>query len=117
MKHVLRTVVVTAGLLVLAVTSHSDVAHPNTSSAAWNSVTPGLADSIPLGSAAITYEELSAAERSAVEQIREAVETAQLPASHDAFARATARTGIIAERELAARTVGLVGTENDGVIP
>jgi hypothetical protein len=67
---------------------------------------------------AIPYEELSAAEKVAVDRIPEVVETSGPPASPgDAYARATAWTSADADRQIAERQMGLQETANDGVVP
>jgi hypothetical protein len=47
--------------------------------------------------------------------IQETVETSQPASSYQAWAAATAATGQVAEAQIAARAVGLVGTDQDGV--
>jgi hypothetical protein len=71
----------------------------------------------PLGPGAIPYEQLGAAERTAVDQIQETVETGQQPSSYAVFARATAQTRARAEADLATRELGLEGADEDGVVP
>lgn len=71
----------------------------------------------PLGPGAIPYESLGPAEKAAVDSVEETVETSQPPSSYEAFAAATAWTGERAQAEVAARGVGLTGTEQDGVLP
>jgi hypothetical protein len=71
----------------------------------------------PLGPHAIPYEEAGAEAQAAIEAIQETVETSQPASSYAAWSTATAWTGQQAEAEIAARGVGLVGTDSDGVIP
>lgn len=71
----------------------------------------------PLGPHVIPYEALSDSERRAVDIVRETVETSQPASSHDAYAAAAASIQVDAERQRAERQVGLVGTEDDGVVP
>jgi hypothetical protein len=73
--------------------------------------------SYPLGSGAIGYEQLSPAAQASVDHVQEVTDTSQLPSSYQAWSIATASTGQQAEIEIAARLVGLVGTEADGVAP
>jgi hypothetical protein len=71
----------------------------------------------PLGPHAIPFEQAGAETQAAVEAIQETVETSQPASSYAAWSAATAWTGQQAEAEIAARGVGLVGTESDGVVP
>jgi len=71
----------------------------------------------PLGPGAIAYESLSAADKAAVDHVQENVDTSQPPSSYAAFATATAWTADRVQVEVAARQLGLTGTEQDGVIP
>ena len=71
----------------------------------------------PLGPGAIEYDQLSASDKAAVDHIAETTDTSQPPSSYQAWAAATAWTGQQAQAEVAARGVGLVGTESDGVEP
>jgi hypothetical protein len=66
---------------------------------------------------AIRYEELSAADKAAVDHIHEVTDTSQLAASHEAYASATAWASADADRQIAERGVGLEGTAEDGVVP
>ena len=66
---------------------------------------------------AIPYEQLSAAEKAAIDRIQEVVETSGPPTSpDDAYARATAWTSADADRQIAERQMGLEETASDGVV-
>lgn len=71
----------------------------------------------PEGPETIRYEQLSEDEKKSVDLIRETLETSQPASSHQAWAAATAWTGQQAAAEIAARSVGLTGTAEDGVVP
>lgn len=71
----------------------------------------------PLGPHPIEYDQLSTADKAGVDLIQETTETSQPASSYQAWAAATAYTGQQAEAEIAARGVGLTGTEQDGVVP
>lgn len=66
---------------------------------------------------AIAYEQLTAADKAAVDRIQEATDTSQPSSSYAAFASATAWTSDEADRQLAERSVGLTETADDGVVP
>jgi hypothetical protein len=118
-----------AGLSIAAfLIAHGGVVRGETSNAASSSTSttsssdPGVPSQdpntpYPLGPGAIPYEQLSAADKAAVEAIQETVETSQPASSYQAWAAATAATGKQADAEIAARSVGLVGTSGDGVVP
>jgi len=99
----------------------SDTTDATTSSASSpTTIPPDIHDPLtpyPLGPHAIEYDQLRAADKAAVDLIQETVETSQPPSSYQAWAAATAYTGQQAEAEIAARGVGLVGTDSDGVVP
>jgi len=70
-----------------------------------------------LGPDTIPYDQLSAADKAAVDVIQETVETSQ-PASYQAdIEEAFISLRQQMKAELAARNVGLVGTAEDGVVP
>jgi len=71
----------------------------------------------PLGPHTIEYDQLSTADKAAVDAIQEAVDTSQPPSSYQTWSAATAATGEQAAAEISARSVGLVGTAEDGVVP
>ena len=66
---------------------------------------------------AIAYEQLSAVDQASVAHVQEVVETSQPATSYQAFANATAWTSADADRQIAARAVGLTDTAQDGVVP
>lgn len=70
----------------------------------------------PLGPDAIEFDKLSASDQAAVELIQETVEVTQPASSYQAWAAATAATGRAAEATIAARAVGLLGADQDGVV-
>jgi hypothetical protein len=69
------------------------------------------------GRSGIAYHQLSAADKARVDHIRETAEEAQPDGSYEAFAVATEWTSSNTEKQLAARAVGLVGTDEHGVVP
>lgn len=70
-----------------------------------------------LGPGAIPYEKEAAADRVAIDHMAEVVDTSQSAGSIDAFARASKQAADMAQAEIAARQVGLIGTEEQGVNP
>ena len=71
----------------------------------------------PLGPGAIPYDQLTAADRASVDLIQETTETSQPDSSYQGWATVTTLVGEQAEAEIAARAIGLEGTEQDGVMP
>lgn len=71
----------------------------------------------PLGPDAISYEQMSPSQQDEVDAVQATTDAAQTADSVASFARATADTVGRAKAEIAARSVGLSGTEEDAVIP
>jgi hypothetical protein len=100
--------------------SRGDTSTPPTQSNTDLSLAPSYHDpSAPysLGPHPISYDQLSSNERVGVDQILEAEALDQPPSSVAAWADAAAATGNDAQAQIAARTAGLVGTDQDGVTP
>jgi hypothetical protein len=69
-----------------------------------------LPDSIP-------FDQLSAADKAGVDSIQQTIELGQPPASFNVYAGGAAAAATDAQAQIAARSVGLEGTANDGVMP
>ena len=70
-----------------------------------------------MGPHAIPYEQLTAAGKADIDAIQERVELGQPASSYQAYSTGTAAAIADAQAQIAARSVGLVDTAQDGVVP
>jgi len=111
--------------LGLLIVGSRDVAGDTTADSSTQATSPGThepAEHEPftpydMGPAAIPYESQSAKERANIDRMRARTETDQPPESIDAFARASAESAQAAELEITTRQLGLVGVDEQGVVP
>jgi hypothetical protein len=115
-----------AGLGLFIVVGHSRVSRGDTSSSTDSTTTtptpqaPNYHDPFtpyPLGPGAISYDQLSPTDQAGVDAILQNEDLSQPPSSYSAWADAAAASAADAQAQIAARNVGLVGTEQDGVTP
>jgi hypothetical protein len=108
--------------LSLFILGHSNVSRGDTSSSTGASTNPDPNFRDPeqpysLGPAVISYDQLSGAEKAGVDRILEIEDTSQPPASYQAWSDAASTMAADAQVQLAARQVGLVNSDQDGVVP
>ena len=112
-----RSALFAGAVLVLALapgTSHSDVASTTNGSSEREFHPPN--EPYSLGPGAISYEQLSTSQQSAVMAVQQSTDLAQSPDSFAAWSAATAAAGDSVEATLAAQAVGLVGAADEGVV-
>lgn len=69
-----------------------------------------------LGPGAIPYDQLSPQDQAGVEQILQTEDQSQPASSYQVFAAAANTMAADAQAQIAARSVGLSGTDNEGVV-
>jgi hypothetical protein len=71
----------------------------------------------PLGPGAIAYDQLDTAGKAGVDQMKQTLETSQPDTSYQAFSNAADQAIADSQAQIAARAVGLVGVDQQGIVP